>query len=130
MSLRLLLPTRHLKPETSGLLVGSNGDLSPVTLKTRVIGAQVELVVLVGETEPARRKPHTARPMGRGPVVPVPDGIKDALRARLEHLSVYTIAEKVGCSATAISSLADGQDECRKALLDAVAEYLGDLANA
>jgi len=127
VSMRLLLRSRSLKDEAPGLLVGSNGDLNPVTLKTRDIGEYVEVIVIAGEAEKVEPKP---RLLGRGPVVPIPEAIKDSLRERLKYRSLYEVAEKIGCSPSAVASLVNGQKECRQTLLGAIIDYLGDLANA
>jgi len=131
--MRLLLRERAFVEEMPGLVVGGQGELTPVTLRTRAIGDYVEVIVLGGAETPAAApvKPEQrARPMGRGSVVSIPDGVKESLRDRLRYRSIYEVAEKVGCSASAVGALANGQTECRQALLDALMEYLGDLANA
>lgn len=125
--MKLLLQSRTLKDETAGLFVDGKGNVRPVTIQTRELGGYIEVVAIEGEPEKLEAKP---RLLGRGPVVPIPESIKDQLRERLKRRSIYEVAEKIGCSATAVGSLVNGQKECRQALLGAIIEYLGDLANA
>lgn len=118
--MRLLLTSRNLGEETSALLVGAKGDINPVTLVTRDIGEYVEVLVVTG-----KEKPKTVV-MGRGPVVAIPTIVKTLLRERVNAQGAQAVAERIGCSRSAISSVANGQGECHAALLEAILGYLGN----
>jgi len=122
--MRFLLSSRMLKDETPALLVGSKGDINPVTLRVRRLGGYVELLVMTGEPQVAETP--KVNPLSRGPVVAVPVIVKTLLRERVNAQGAQTVAEKIGCSRSAIRSLANGQTECHSALLEAIMGYLGN----
>jgi transcriptional regulator with XRE-family HTH domain len=121
--MRLLLKSKNLGEETGALLVGAKGDIAPVTLVTRDIGAYVEVLIVTGQD--AKEKPKTVV-MGRGPVVAIPTIVKTMLRERVNAYGAQAVAERIGCSRSAISSVANGQGECHAALLEAILGYLGN----
>lgn len=122
--MRFLLNSRTLKDDMPALLVGGKGDLTPATLKVRDIGEYVEVLVVTGKAA-AKEKPKTVV-MGRGPVVAIPTIVKTLLRERVNAQGAQAVAERIGCSRSAISSVANGQGECHAALLEAILGYLGN----
>lgn len=122
--MRFLLNSMTLKDDMPALLVGVKGDLTPATLKVREIGEYVEVLVVTGKAA-AKEKPKTVV-MGRGPVVAIPTIVKTLLRERVNAQGAQAVAERIGCSRSAISSVANGQGECHAALLEAILGYLGN----